>query len=716
MPYSKGEKECRKAYEEYERRYEVTKHVPDAIWDFPYIRPEKPRGIKNIANYGLTKSRRKFPYYSDEFIRKMEALGREDIPSKEYLDFVQQEWDRRINGFFFFNGDNLEYITGHHYCTLQYWKMPVTKKVNGIKRKGRHNPDFIDMQRDVFYAVDYARKDDTSAGVCYVGFRRSGKTAIALATGYWDSTENPESVFAIVSKSEDDARKQFKKLVDSWKHVPLWFKPLDTEETTQTRRLFFGEKKQRGKSREDRVYQDVLNSVIYAENSKEEALDGEYVSYVFQDELGKSPRTLDVEERWKITREALFDGSDVIGKAILTSTVEDQNKYGAAFFKNIVDASDPTNRLPNGLTHSYLYRLFFPAYYGFRGEDGKKKVSFVDDWGYTDIKASKAYQQRMYDSQKGDALLSYRRKYPMSINDCWMTSDAKNNFSTQKLIEQKIWNDGANGTNWVRGNFMWKQGRRWTEVDFYPDPQGRWYVCWQPNEHDRNRFDIYQGTQKRPTRSDCYTGIDPFSHGKVVDESQGSNGAAITILKPSRDGMKEEQVVCFYDYRQTDPNAQVEDMIMQCVYYSSPALIESNVSFVLNSFQDKGYYGYCEMNPLETRQEIIRKAKKGYPTTSRENVENLISGVTSYILDRVGNDEGGECGTFPKQIIKQCLEFNPEKRGPYDLVMALGLAVIMTRHEKKTTKINWDFNDWIPRADSKVYDRIRLGVPKGAIA
>jgi hypothetical protein len=716
MPYTKAQIECREAHKKFERRYEVKKHVPDAIWDFPYIRPEPPSAPAKIHNYGKAKNERKFPYYTDEFVDKMEALAREDVLSEEYISFVEGEWSRRVKGFFFYNGNSLEYVTGHHYCTLQYWKIPVTKKVRGVSRKGRYKPDFIDMQRDIWYAIDYARKCDVSTGVCLVGFRRSGKTATALAEGYWDSTENPESVFAIQSKPGNDSKKQFKKLVDSWKLVPIWFKPKDTEETTQTTRLVFGEKKQKGRSIEDRVYQEVLNSVIYAENSKEEALDGEYVSFVFQDELGKSPRTLNVEERWNITKEALFDGSDVIGKAFLTSTVEDQNKYGSAHFKRIFDDSDPNKLLPNGLTNSTLFRLFLPAYYGFRGEEKNKKISFVDEWGYTNVKESKEYHQKMYDSKKGDSLLSYRRKYPMSINDCWITSDAKNNFSSQRLMEQKIWNDGVNSTEWVRGNFMWKQGRKWTEVDFYPDEQqGRWLVAWQPDEHDRNQWDLYNGTQKRPKRSFCFTGIDPFSHGKVVDDEQGSNGAAVTILKSYGGTDLKESVVCVYNYRQADPNAQIEDMIMQCVYYSSPALIESNVGFAINGFQDKGYYGFCEMNPLETRQEIIRKGKKGYATTSKESVENLISNVASYILDRVGKREDGECGYFPPQLVDQCLNFNPEKRGPYDLVMALGIAVILLRNEKQSTNIGWDFGDWVPRASVSTYERVKTGLKKSQI-
>lgn len=714
MPKGKSAKqECLDAYNAFEREYDIKKNVPDAIWDFVYTRPAPPKNYREIANYGKPKEERKFPYYSQEFIDRMESLADKENTPQEYDDFFYQEWDRRLNGFFFYNGDKLEYITGHHYATLQYWKIPATKEVRGVYRKGRFQPDFVDAQRDAFYAIDYARKDKKSAGVCWVSFRRAGKTSIALADGYWDTTENEESVFAIQSKTEKDAKKQFKKLIDSWKTVPLWFKPIDTEETSQSNRLYFGEKKRSGVSREERVYKNALNSIIYPENSKEEALDGEYVSYVFQDELGKSSRALDVEERWNITREALFDGNRIIGFGFLTSTVEDQDKYGAAYFKNIFKNSDPNNRLPNGLTHSYLYRLFIPAYYGYRGEDDStgNVVSFVDEWGYTNVEASRKYQQRQYKARTGDALLSYRRKYPITIEDCWVTNDSKNNFSISRLLEQKIWNEQTSYQDVVRGNFAWRNGDRWGKVDFYPDENGRWLVSWMPNEVDRNRYEFYNGTQRRPTRSFCFTGIDPFSHGKVVDEEQGSNGAAVTVLKNYPSNSMKEAVVCVYNYRQSDPNAQIEDMIMQCVFYSSPALIESNVSVAINGFQDKGFYGYCEYNPLETDLRKLNRGLKGYATTSKENVENLISYVASYILDNVGKQEDGTYGHVPfNELIQQCIDFNPEKRGPYDLVMAFGLAVIMMRAEKKSAKVEWDFSDWMPKANEATYNRIKAGL------
>jgi hypothetical protein len=587
--------------------------------------------------------------------------------------------------------------------------------VRGIKRKGRYQPDFIDAQRDVHYAIDYGRKDPYCAGLCYVGFRRSGKTDIAISEGYFDTTEHEESVFYIQSKNLDGAEKVFKKIVDSWKGIPTWFKPLDVGSTTQAKKLYFGEKK-KSAGVDERVYKNVLNSVIEPKNSKEEELDGEYASWIVADECGKSPRNLNIFERWLISRECLFDGNDVIGFAINTSTVEDSDKYGVESFKTLFDKSTSTKRLPDGFTETYLYQFFLPAYYGFRGSDKEESVSFVDEWGYTNIAASLSYHRKYQKSISGESLLSRKRKFPLCIDDCWVTNEGKNNFDTAKIIQHNIWNSRYESPKAVRGNFVWKNGLRWTEVDFYPDENGRWLVGWMPPEKDRNKFDFYNGTQRKPTRSYCFTGIDPFSHDNVVDEDQGSNGAAVTVLKsyPGLGKEMNEAIVCVYDYRQADTRKQAEDMIMQCTFYSSPALIENNVQVVIKDFKTNGYLGYCEYNPISTEvknKENRRAGIVGYPTKSVQSVEDLISHVDIWIRDILGDKEDGLYGFCPyKELLKQLQDFNPSKRGPYDMVMALGLAVILVRHEQKSVKIEWNFEDWMPKADPTVYKRMQAGI------
>ena len=698
--------DCQRAYDKYLRGYKIKDRVPDAIWDFEIIRPPRPSNPKKIANWGKPKKERKFPYYSDDFIKEMTEYSNlsehddSNIKSRLiYKKFLDEEWRRRNEGFFFYNENILEYITGANYCTLQYWKIPKTVKINGVKRKYRGQPDFRDSQRDLFYALAYARADDSCAGLCYISNRRAGKTTAILSDGYWDTTGNRESRMAIQSKTKDDSIETFTKLVDSWKWLPIWFKPVDKGFTSSKSELVFGEPTENIKELAKRENKDVINSFIRPYNSKESALDGNYFSYIVNDEVGKSAKGLDINERWNINRECIFDGADVIGFGVSLSTVEDMDKYGSESFRLLWDRSESTERLPNGMTHSYMYQFFLPAYYGFVGES--KGEQFVNEWGYSNIEAARSFHKKQYESLSGKDLMSYQRKYPITIHDVWVTTEGKNNFSTVRLLQQKIWNDSTGHQDIVQGNFMWENGVKWGPVNFYPDTQGRWLVAWQPREEDRNKWEPH-GMQKKPTRNYCFTGIDPFSHGKVVDEKKGSNGAAVTILKSYPGSKIKEGVVCVYDYRQGDPNAQVEDMIMQCVYYSSPALIESNVSVAVNGFRDKGYDGYVQYNPLETDLRKRGRGLKGYATTSKESVENLISMSASYILDNIGINKEKEHGFCPfNDLIKQWMDFDPEKRTPYDLVMAAGLAIILMKAPSPKKQQLFSPGDWMPNISSR---------------
>jgi hypothetical protein len=165
-------------------------------------------------------------------------------------------------------------------------------------------------------------------------------------------------------------------------------------------------------------------------------------------------------------------------------------------------------------------------------------------------------------------------------------------------------------------------------------------------------------------------------------------------------------IVCVYDHR-GDANAQVEDMIMQCVYYSSPALIESNVSVAINGFKDKGYYGYLEYNPLETDLRKRGRGIKGFATTSKENIESLISMTASYILDYVGERENKEYGFCPFNVlVQQWMDFVPEKRTPFDLVIAAGLAIILARGKKKEERKTFSPSQWLPHVSKKVVQMV----------
>jgi hypothetical protein len=687
------ENECLIAYNSFNPVIDLKERVPDIIWDFKIDLPEPPPA-KTIANWGLPKDKRRFPFYTSEFKREMEYNSDQPERSDEYqsfLDFISEEWRRRREGYWFYNGDNLEYITGHHYMFLQYWIIPVTQP-NGRKRAG--NAKFKDIQRDVYYCLDQARKDLKSAGVVWTSLRRIGKTALVASDMYWDTTGNHDSMSAIQSKTDTDAEGIFKKIVYSWQKLPSYWKPLDDGSTSPTKAMSFVEPKRRSTKGDKKVYRDVLNSVIWYESSGEVALDGQYLSYIFHDEAGKLKKPIDANERWNVVRECISDGARFVGFGVVATTVEDWQKFYSEKYIRLWERSNPAKRLSDGKTDSGLYRLFTPCYYGFEGDDEDAEVSFVDEWGYTNIEASIAYFNQMYLDKPGD--LSFRRKYPMTISDAFSIVTERNNFDQEKIHQQKTYNEQVMIDQVVRGNFEWRDGIKDTEVIFYPDKNGRWLVGWMPPEDDRNRWEIKNG-HKYPTRDFCGTGCDPFSHRATSEK--GSMASATTILNRhyNEDTLK-KAIVCHYLYRQEHPHEFHEDMIKQCVFYSSYFLSEKQNYSVLDHFHKRGYDGYCMYNPLdEDYFKMWFKGERGYKTVSEDSRNKLMDLTQMYIKDYIGLRPDGTYGFCPfEAILDDWTNFDPDNWRKYDSFVSTALAIMSLHRPRVQAQKQWKSTDFLP--------------------
>jgi len=697
MAKSKEQQECLKAYNEFNQVRNFEKEIPNCVWgDGDIVLPDKPSDPTSIDNYGLPKKKRKFPYYSKEFKEEMDSLP-DDSPVKE--EFLEKEWDRRMNGYWWYNGDKLEFINGHYYMTLQYWLIQVEKPVEHTG-----NPYFVDMHRDMNLAIWWTKRNKNYSGTCYIGARRSSKTVIGMANGYWDTTERFGALFGIQSKTFPDAKGVLRKLVSSWKMLPKFLRPSDTRESTVTERLRFSEPKRKMAAYD--VYSEYLNSMIRAFPSKEEAMDGERTTYQFIDEYGKCVES-DVSVLQKITKVCCMVGSKIIGYSFWATTVEEMDRKGGANAKKVWDRSDPRKANDIGRTPTTMNRLFFPAYYGmFESGDGEQ---YVDEWGYSNVEACIDWLDKSEAGLNQEDLEDNRRKYPRNIEDCFRLKDSGNSYSKHNLIEQRIYNDQLYRNPVRRGNFIWKGGMKFTEVEFRPDPDGRWLVAWEPDKNDRNRYKKV-GSHFMPERNFCKTGVDPYDHKDI--KGSGSNGAAATIIEKHYTAPDIEMGwVCIYVNRPHSPNEFYEDILKQAIFYSSPILVENNKNGMINWLEDNGWYEFAMSNPIERDVSFRKKNAKGYPMTSEFNRNALMDVTQEHIYDHIGKKQDGKFGyCLFNELIDDWERFEPSNWTPYDLAVASGLALIACKTPKQKPKVKeFKTSDWIPqyRAFGGVSRKIR---------
>lgn len=415
------------------------------IGEYKILLPDPPN-LKDIGNKDLSKEKQKFyPTKLPKDIMSWDKKAREE--------FEANEWSKRLNGYWFWNNGNLEWVTGTNYFYINWWSIDI-----GL-------PSFVDSDRDWYYLWWYVQNNTKARGFVNLEGRRSGKTWKGTCCLYESTSRIPNRQSGIQSKTDDDASKVFKKLIFSWKKVPYFFKPVDAGESNPKSQLEFIEPSKRNTKIQKKEYGLVLDSFIDYESSGEEAYDGTKQLVNYQDEIGKSKK-VNVNERIKIVRECIVDGSDIIGKIIATSTVEEMEKKGGKYCKMVWDGADPdpTKLLPNGETQNGLLRYFKPSDFGYRGKDANG-VPFVDEWGYSDRPRTKAYIEATVAAlKKKEDKNSYRRKYPLTIRDCFISDSKKSVYDTDKIEQQLFHNESLVDGTLIKGDFKWKNGEIDTDV------------------------------------------------------------------------------------------------------------------------------------------------------------------------------------------------------------------------------------------------------------
>jgi hypothetical protein len=394
-------------------------------------------------------------------------------------------------------------------------------------------------------------------------------------------------------------------------------------------------------------------------------------------------------------------GSTVVGKILGTTTVEEMEKKGGKQAQDLWNRStildSEAANLPhvyknkkaldeNGFTLSGLYRYFKPSYMGLWGSD-TDSVPFIDRYGYSQVDRAKAYLERRRSNKSGADLASEKRKYPLVINDCWVSDSKKSVYDTVRLEQQLQHNQTLPTSILVRGNFMWKDGIKDSTVVWQPMPEGRWLVSWLPKIEDRNKFNVVYG-RKRPanTESGCF-GLDPYDN-KVTVDNRKSDAASYGFRKfdpmnPNESGI----FISEYVNRPKLPEIMWEDMILQAVFYGWEILVENNRIGTINYFRTRGYYDYLMERPAETQAESSqgKAQEKGIAMSGEDARMALIYGTESYIASNVGLIERedappyyGKC--YFDKLLTQWLEFDfDQKWTKFDCMVGAGLALLGAR-------------------------------------
>ncbi len=600
---------------------------------------------------------------------------------EKWYDYIDNEFVRREEGFWFYNKNVATYITGTHYMYLQWSKIDVGQ------------PDFRESNRLFYIFWEACKADHRSYGMCYLKNRRSGFSFMASGECVNMATISSDSRFGILSKSGPDAKKMFTdKVVPISVNYPFFFKPIQDGMDRPKTELAYrvpATKYTRKKLENNETLRELdgLDTTIDWKNTGDNSYDGEKLKLLVHDESGKWERPTNILNNWRVTKTCLRLGSRIIGKCMMGSTSNSLDK-GGDNFKKLYNDSDVTQRNANGQTRSGLYSLFIPMEWNYEG--------YIDSYGIpvfdTPQKPKQGPQGETIDlgvieywnnevdglKKDQDALNEFYRQFPRTTKHAFRDESKESLFNLTKIYEQIDFNeDLRNSINITQGNFAWKNAVQDSEVIFLPNNNGRFLVTWVPPVNLQNRV-IVKGGIKYPLNENLGAfGCDPYDISGTVDK-RGSKGSLHGLTKFSMTDTPPNHFFLEYIARPQTAEIFFEDVLMACIFYGMPILAENNKPRLLYHFKRRGYRGFSMNRPDRKRNKlsITEKELGGIPNSSEDIKQAHAAAIESYIEDFVGLKETGYGDVYFQRTLEDWAKFNINNRTKHDASISSGLALM----------------------------------------
>ena len=661
------------------------------ISDLGIILPQVPKDKSKILFSDLPKK--------EQYWRRPELPAISPDNVEAYDEFIKEEFRRRVEGIWFMNNGKPVYLTGNHYFALTYFRMLD----DGDFMKFRY------AQLKMFYHLQACIVDPRSLGQLFGKSRRTGFTYVVLAILLNASTMKRNNKLGMMSKTGTDGQEAFLKYAYALRSLPFWFKPIIQGKEDSPSGFTFSapaDNSKEAKKQKKSNVNDYLNTTVDWRNTTNGSYDSIKLNYYLLDEIFKVEKPNDIIVHMGMIRPTMMPSGRVVGKMFGGSTMGSHNKGGEQGIELInnsyVKDRDPVTKK----TTSGLYFHFLPAQenmeeftdkYGFchTVKPPKGTLNVIGEpieMGSIDYLLAVEEQLR---KQSDAAYNEQLRTYPRTVEHMMRDESGECAFNLAKIIEQEEFNETIQEENkYMIGNFDWVNEVD-GNVEFFPNPQGRFKVAWIPSKVDgteglKNRVEERNGLFY-PLNKDCVRfGCDPFSLKST--HGTGSKGAihGKTIMFPEG-GAPSNKWVIEYIARPPDETIFFEDVIKVIRFYGAPILVESNRIDLLRHMRNRGYRNFA-MNRLDRPLAKLNANEKEYggqPMSGQDILDSHINSIGAWIERYVGvssNEEFrevGEMGNMPfSETLKDWRKFDPDKRTKYDATISSGLCLMACSTEK----------------------------------
>ena len=624
---------------------------------------------------------------------------------EKWYDYIDNEFKKREQGFWFNNNGKATYITGTHYMYLQWSKIDVG------------NPDFREANRLFYIFWEACKADKRCFGMCYLKNRRSGFSFMASGETVNEATISSDARFGILSKSGPDAKKMFTdKVVPISVNYPFFFKPIqdgmDRPKTELAYRVPASKLTRKNITSTERPEElEGLDTTIDWKNTGDNSYDGEKLKLLVHDESGKWEKPNNILNNWRVTKTCLRLGSRIIGKCMMGSTSNALDK-GGENFKKLYHASDVNKRNRNGQTSSGLYSLFIPMewnYEGFIDSYGlpvfdTPKEEVLDPFGDTINQGVIEHWQNEVEGLKDDqdGLNEYYRQFPRTEEHAFRDEAKESLFNLTKIYEQIDYNADLHNTATITtGSFMWEDGVKDSRVLFYPNKDGRFKISWVPPVSLQNRIIVKNGVKHAGNEHCGAFGCDSYDISGTVDK-RGSNGSLHGLTKFSMENVPPNLFFLEYIARPQTAEIFFEDVLMACVFYGMPILCENNKPRLLYHFKRRGYRGFAMNRPdkVYNKLSVTEREIGGVPNSSEDMKQAHAAAIETYIEENIGVTPNGYGSMYFQRTLEDWAKFNINNRTKHDASISSGLAIMACNKNRYT-----------PVA-KKEYKKINLGIKR----
>ena len=651
--------------------------------------PSEPEKVYKRSNKRAEQKWEKLNY-PKELLKIKSVFDWEKYPNafkEKWYDYIDEEFKRREQGFWFKNNGNSNYITGTHYMFLQWSKIDVGAA------------DYRESNRLFFIFWEACKSDVRCYGMCYLKNRRSGFSFMASSEAVNLATISTDSRFGILSKSGQDAKKMFTdKVVPISVNYPFFFKPIqdgmDRPKTELAYRVpaskLTRKKLDEGIASEER---QGLDTTIDWKNTGDNSYDGEKLKILVHDESGKWERPDNILNNWRVTKTCLRLGKRIVGKCMMGSTSNALDK-GGANFKKLYYASDVRERNRNGQTSSGLYSLFIPMEWNYEG--------FIDAYGIPvfDTPSEKIkdptgeliptgvieHWENEVDGLKNDqdGLNEYYRQFPRTEKHAFRDEAKLSLYNLTKIYEQIDYNEEVRNKSLVtRGSFQWRGDVKDTVVEFRPNSNGRFYVSWVPSMNLQNNVIVKNGLKYPGNEHIGAFGCDSYDISGTVDK-RGSNGALHGLTKFNMDNAPSNMFFLEYIARPQTAEIFFEDVLMALHFYGMPILAENNKPRLLYYLKRRGYRNFSINRPDKAynKLSVTEKEIGGIPNSSEDIKQAHAASIETYIEDYVGYTGEGYGQMYFQRTLEDWARFNINNRTKHDATISSGLAAMACNKNK----------------------------------